>query len=71
LELFSDSHWINWDWILKVWINKSIIRRLDTKEIKDYDQEKLKKTLSLQKEMELKMLLDQENITFGDVIFTR
>jgi hypothetical protein len=54
---FSNSNWINWDWILKGWINKSIVRSLDTREIKVYDQEKLKIVLSLQKRWNLRCSL--------------
>jgi hypothetical protein len=51
---FSNSNWINWDWILKGWINKSIVRCLDVREIKVYDQKKLKIVLSLQKRWNLR-----------------
>jgi hypothetical protein len=34
---FSNSNQINWDWMLKGWVNKSKIRRLHTKEFKEYD----------------------------------
>jgi hypothetical protein len=54
---FSNSNWINWDWILKGWINKSIVRSLDAREIKVYDQEKLKIVLSLQKRWNLRCSL--------------
>jgi hypothetical protein len=43
--------------ILKGWIKKSNIKRLDSKEIKDYDQKKLEIILSLQKRWNLRCSL--------------
>jgi hypothetical protein len=54
---FLSSNQINWDWILKDWISKSISKRLDTKEIKEYDKEKLKIVLELQKRWNIRCSL--------------
>jgi hypothetical protein len=53
----SNSNQIDWDCLLKGWTNKSKIRRLHTKEFKEYDLEKLNIISTLQKRWNLRCSL--------------